>query len=134
MICELLLWTETDKGNIKRTREALREMGLVPARGPNSQLNNDVMVWEDPQENIGRYRVHLYEKIIVEEGGQYDIINFHYWGNKRSLKREIIEQEPMDLAVQKVLPVLEGKIEIQNWNSSIMPLKKALEEYFPKEN
>jgi len=46
------------------------------------------MVWEDPQEHIGRYRVHLYENTEAQ-GARYDIINFHYWMNKRSLKKEI---------------------------------------------
>jgi len=134
MIVGLLLWTEADKGNVGRTREVLGSIGLVPARlnyrDPNSQVDNDVLVWEDPQEHIGRYRVHLYENRELQ-WGRYDIINFHYWMNKRSLKKEILEQEPMDLAIQKVLLVLNGKIELQNWNTHIANVGEIIQKCFP---
>jgi hypothetical protein len=133
MICNLLLWTEAEQGNVARAKATLKDMGLVPAkfsyRNPNSETYDDVMVWEDPQEHIGRYRVHTYEHHDIK-GQPYDIINFHYWWNKRSLKREIIEQEPMDEAVQRVLGVLQGKIEVQNWNTKIAPVEEVVKKYF----
>lgn len=131
MIASLLLWTKINKGNIVRTRETLQSIGLVPARlnyrDPNSELDDCVMVWEDPEEHIGRYRVHLYENTEAH-GARYDIINFHYWMNKRSLKRKILEQEPMEIAIQKVLPVLEGGVELQNWGTSFGSIKEILGE------
>jgi len=129
MILGLLLWTETEKGNIPRAKKALTGLGLVPARynyaDANSETYDDVMVWEDPQEHIGRYRVHLYENEKIEEN-TYDVINFHYWLNKRSLKKEILAKEPMDNAIEAVMKVLEGRIEVQNWNTHIMALEDAL--------
>ncbi|MEK6885541.1 MAG: hypothetical protein AABX17_01085 [Nanoarchaeota archaeon] len=133
MIIALLLYTEANKGNVRKAREVLSGIGLVPARlnyhNPNSKLDNDVMVWEDPQEHLGRYRVHLYENTEAQ-GEIRDIINFHYWMNERSLKKEIMELAPMELAVQKVLPVLEGKIELQNWSTHIASTEEIIRECF----
>ncbi|VVB78139.1 Uncharacterised protein [uncultured archaeon] len=132
MIVGLLLWTEAGHGNIGKAREILSGIGLVPARvnyrDPSSELDYSVMVWEDPTNHIGRYRVHLEEDREIK-GTKYDVINFHYWMNKRSLKQEIIEAEPMDLAISKVLESLEGKIEVQNWNTHIAPLNEVLKTF-----
>ncbi len=131
MICDLLLWTEAGKGNIERAKEALKEIGLVPAKfnylNPDSETYDGVMVWEDT-EGIGRYRVHLYENREIK-GKQYDIINFHYWFNQRCLKKEIMEQEPMDSAVQKVLPLIEGSIILPEGHQRILPLQEVLRKY-----
>lgn len=138
MIVSLLLMTEPNRGNIGRTKEALNSIGLVPARtdylNPFSKSYDDVMVWEDPEEHIGRYRVHLYEDVELDgETGLCDSISFRYWINKRSLKKEIIEQDPMALAIQKVLPLLEGKVEIRTEKefTRIAPLEEVLRDCFP---
>ncbi|MBM3234426.1 hypothetical protein FJZ19_05025 [Candidatus Pacearchaeota archaeon] len=133
MIIELMILTETGKGNIDRARKVLAGMGLVPARisycNPNSALDDSVMVWEDPKEHIGRYRVHLRE--ASHKGKKYDAIYFHYWTNIRSLEKEIFEQEPLDLAVQNVLPVLEGISGIKCDSTLILPREDAIRKFFP---
>ena len=135
MIIQLALYTETNKGNISRTRGKLLEMGLVygrlDPRDPNSPTEDDVIVWEDPNEHIGRYRVHLRENEEMEDKKQ-DVLDFHYWMNERCMNRDIFHQDPMALAIREVLPILEGKIEIKKWNMDVAPIQQVIDYCFPE--
>ena len=88
----------------------MSEFGLVgPRNDPFGRTDYDVLVWED-SEGAGRYRVHLYRNFEYNPGHVYDMIRFSYWTSRTRVKREVLEQDPMNEAIQKVLEIIEGPI------------------------
>ena len=128
MILELLLWTEPNIGNIKKTKKELIDLGLISAR-LNDRFDKNVMVWEDSKEMLGRYRVHLYENENVGLSSK-DIIYFHYWLNKERLTKSILKNDPMKLAINNVYKQLHGAVEVQSWGSQIISQKDLYNKYF----
>jgi len=108
MIFGRLLLTEEGMGNLDIARQILRnDYNLVPPKNDGSF--EDVLVWED-QEKIGRYRVHFYPH-LERSNGFYDVIQFKYWMNRERMKREIFEQDPMNIAFNRVRASLLGKVQ-----------------------
>ncbi len=111
MIVDKVFYTEEGKGNLDIARRVLvTDFGLVLPTCPMDKEEATVLVWCDPKEFVARYRVHFLTHANVAGFGFCDAIGFKYWLRPDRMKREILEQDPMGKAMDKVKQELVGNV------------------------
>ncbi len=119
MILQQIISSPIEEQLFKQTYRILtEEYNLVPPKSGRSTNHFRILIWEDPKEQIGRYRVYCAHNEI-ENNTLVDIINFQYWNDHR-LDHNTFTDNPMKNILNRITSLttnytILAKIELETY-------------------